>query len=181
MFTEFLRDQAFAIAWLGLMAAGWFGWSQESPKPNLRGWLGTGSVVGFLTATAFGILVWRNWATSTALEGRYWIFGLIVLIEAVLIGGGCIILARRKQKRWYGWWIGLCVALHFIPLAWVFEDWSYLALTLVQVAGLTLMLPTLKRGDYPTSRWACPWIALTFLAFALISATIFLIRYGYPL
>ena len=180
MLTEFVRDQAFAVAWLAVMAAGWFGWSQEDPKPRLRGWLGAGSVVGILLSIAFGIMVWRNWSTPTALEGRYWTFGLIVLAEAVLIGAGCIVLARRGQKRWYGWWIGLCVALHFLPLAWVFEDWSYLGLTVVQVIGLALMVPALQRGTYATSRWACSWIALTFLLFALASAIVFLLEHGYP-
>ena len=180
MLTESLRDQAFAIAWLSVMAAGWFGWSQEDPKPRLRGLLGAGSVLGLLLGIAFGILVWRNWDTPTALEGRYWVFGLVVLAEAVLIGGGCIVLARRKQTRWYGWWIAMCVALHFVPLAWVFGDWSYLVLTAVQVVGLILMVPTLRRGDYQTSRWACSWIAATFLLYSLVSAAIFLTKHGYP-
>lgn len=180
MLTDFLRDQAFAVAWLALMAAGWFGWAQEDPKPAWRGWLGAGSVIGFLIAIAFGILVWRNWSTPTELDGRYWVFGVIVLAEVLLIGGGCIVLARRRRTRWYGWWIGLCVALHFIPLAWVFEDWSYLLLTAVQVAGLLAMRPTLGRSDAATSRWACPWIGVTFLLYALISGVVFLARHGYP-
>lgn len=111
MFTDFLRDQAFAIAWLGLMASAWFGWSQEDPQPSLRAWLGAGSVLGMLTAGAFGVLVWRNWATETALEGKYWVFGALVLLEIVLIGG-CLWLAKRGMVRWYGWWIAACVALH---------------------------------------------------------------------
>lgn len=180
MITEFLRDQAFAIGWLAIMAAGWFGWAQEDPEPRLRGWLGAGSVLGLLLSVPFGLLVWRNWGTATALEGRYWVFGLVVLAEAVLIGAGCLVLARRGQRRWYGWWIGLCVALHFLPLAWVFGDWSYLILTAVQVAGLCAMVPLLRRGSYSTSRWACPWIAVTFLGYALVSATVLLIRHGYP-
>lgn len=180
MFTEYLRDQAFAIAWLAIMAAGWFGWAQEDPKPRLRGLLGAGSVVGLLLSIAFGILVWRNWSTPTALEGNYWIFGIIVLAEAVVIGAGCIVLARKKQTRWYGWWIGLCVALHFIPLAWLFEDWSYVALAVLQVGGLLLMLPALRRGEYATSRWACSWIAATFLLYAAVSGIVFLLKHGYP-
>ena len=180
MFTEFLRDQAFAIAWLSIMAAGWFGWSQEDPRPKLRGWLGAGSVLGIVLSGVFGVLVWRNWATPSALEGRYWVFGIIVLAEAVVIGAGCAVLAVRKQVRWYGWWIGLCVALHFVPLAWIFEDWSYIVLAVVQVAGLILMLPALRRGSYATSRWACSWIAATFLLYAIVSGAIFLIKYGYP-
>lgn len=180
MLTEFLRDQAFAIAWLALMAAGWFGWSQEEPRPRLRGALGAGSVVGVLVAVAFGIVVWRNWSTPTMLDGQYWVFGLVVLAEAVIIGAGCFVLARRRQSRWFGWWIGLCVALHFIPLAWVFGDWTYLGLAAVQVAGLLMMVSTLRRGTYATSRWACPWIALTFLLYAVLSGALFLFDYGYP-
>ncbi|GAA1559288.1 hypothetical protein GCM10009804_15140 [Kribbella hippodromi] len=98
MFTEFLRDQAFGIAWLSLMAAGWFGWSQEDPKPSLRGVLGAGSIIGTLLAIAFGILAWRHWSSPTALEGDYWVFGLIVLAEAVTIGGGCVVLGRRNSR-----------------------------------------------------------------------------------
>lgn len=180
MLTEFLRDQAFAIAWLSMMAAAWFGWGQEDPKPGLRGWLGAGSSIGLVLAAVFGILVARNWNTPTALEGNYWIFGVIVVAEVVLIGGGALVLARRHQQRWYGWWIALCVASHFIPLAGIFDDWSYYALAAVQVVGLMAMLPTLRRGDYPTSRWAAPWIGATFLLFASVSAILFLTKHGFP-
>ncbi|WP_147918761.1 hypothetical protein [Ruania zhangjianzhongii] len=180
MITDFLRDQAFAIAWLALMAAGWFGWAQEDPKPRLRGVWGAGSVAGFLLAIAFGLLVWQNWDTPSALDGRYWVFGVVVLAEILLIGGGCLVLARRGQSRWYGWWIGLCVALHFVPLAWVFADWSYLALTALQVLGLLAMRPALSRAEYATSRWTCPWIAATFLLYAGLSAVVFLLQHGYP-
>lgn len=180
MLTEFLRDQLFGTAWLALMAGGWFGWAQEDPKPRLRGLWGAGSVLGLLLAAAFGILVWRNWATDTALDGRYWVFGAIVAGEALLIGGGCLLLARQDRIRWYGWWIGLCVAVHFVALAWVFSDWSYLLLAAVQVVGLLALRPILARGEYATSRWASPWIAATFLCYAVISAVIVLARNGYP-
>lgn len=180
MLTDFLRDQAFAIAWLALMAAGWFGWAQEDPQPRLRGLLGAGSVVGVLVSVTFGIVVWRNWSTPTMLTGYYWVFGLVVLAEAVVIGAGCFVLARRRQSRWFAWWIALCVALHFIPLAWVFADWSYFVLAGVQVAGLLMMVPTLRRGTYSTSRWACPWIAATFLLYAVLSGLLLLFDYGYP-
>lgn len=180
MLTEFLRDQAFAIAWLSLMAAAWLGWAQEDPPAKLRGWLGAGSVISTLIAFGFAVVVWQNWSTPTALDGRYWVFGIIVAVEALLIGVGCLILARRHLSRWYAWWIGLCVALHFIPLAWLFNDWSYVVLALIQALGLVLLLPTLKRDDYPTSRWAAPWIGLTFLLFAAISAVLFLRQHGLP-
>lgn len=180
MLTDFLRDQAFAIAWLALIAGAWFGWAQEDPKPRLRPLLGAGSVIGFLLSIAFGLLVWRNWATPTALEGRYWLFGAVVLGEAILIGGGCLLLARRKQQRWTSWWVGFCVALHFVPLVWVFSDWSYLLLAVVQLGGLLAMAPMLARADYSTSRWAAPWVATTFLAYSAVSAALFLGAHGYP-
>ncbi|MFC0674352.1 hypothetical protein [Brachybacterium hainanense] len=180
MLTEFLRDQAFAIAWLAVMGAGWFGWAQEDPRPGLRPLWGAGSVLGLLLGTGFGLLVWRNWATATALDGRYGVFAAVVVAEVVLIGGGCLLLARRRLTRWYGWWIGLCVALHFVPLAWVFSDWSYLLLTAVQVLGLLAMLPVMRRTEHATSRWACPWIAGTFLLYAALSAGLFLAEHGYP-
>lgn len=72
------------------------------------------------------------------------------------------------------------MALHFVALVWVFEDWSYLVLTIVQVIGLALMVPVLRRGMYQTSRWACPWIAVTFLLFAIVSGIDFLVKHGYP-
>lgn len=180
MITDYLRDQAFVVAWLALMASAWFGWAQEAPHPRLRLPLGIGSVVSLVVSIAFGLLVWRNWGGETALEGRYWVFGVIVALEAVVIGAGCLILARRGLQRWFGWWIALCVALHFLPLAWVFSDWAYLALTAVQVIGLIALLPLLRRGSHPTSRWACPWVGVTFLLYALVSGSLFLAEYGYP-
>ncbi|GAA1559291.1 hypothetical protein GCM10009804_15150 [Kribbella hippodromi] len=72
------------------------------------------------------------------------------------------------------------MAIHFIPLAVIFGDWSYFVLCLVQVTGLVLMIRVLRRAEYATSRWACPWIAATFLLFALVSAIVFLLRHGYP-
>lgn len=180
MLTEFLRDQAFAIAWLALIAGAWFGWSQEDPKQRFRPLLGAASVFSFLLSTAFFLLVWRNWQTPTALEGRYWIFGVVVLVEALLIGVGCIVLLRRRDSRWICWWVGLCVALHFIPLAWVFSDWSYLLLAAVQTIGLLVMRPALARASHTTSKWAGPWMAGTFFTYSLVSAIIFLLRYGYP-
>lgn len=180
MFTEFLRDQAFAIMWLAFVGAGWFGWAQEDPKPRTRGLLAAGAILAVLVAIPFSALVGTNWLTPSALEGRYWIFGVVVLTECLVIGAGCFILARRRQQRWYGWWIGMCVGVHFLPLAWVFTDWSYVVLTVIIVAGLIVMFRPLQRAEYQTSRWACPWVASMFVLYSIVSGAIFLIRYGYP-
>lgn len=180
MFTEFLRDQAFAIMWLAFVGAGWFGWAQEDPRPRTRWLLTVGSVLAVLVAIPFSAVVGLNWQTASALEGRYWIFGVVVLVECLVIGAGCFVLARRQQQRWYGWWIGLCVGAHFLPLAWVFTDWSYVVLTVVIVVGLIAMFRPLQRGEYQTSRLACPWVASMFLLYSIVSGIIFLVRYGYP-
>ena len=179
MLTEYLRDHAFAVMWLALMSGAWLGWSQEEPKPRWRPWLGAGSVIGLLSAFAFAALVWRNWDTPTALNGQYWMFGLLVVIEVAFIGIGCFVLARRGASRWFAWWAAVGVALHFVPLAWLFGDWSYAVLTVVQLAGLFALLPRLSRDDHPTSRWAAPWMGWTFLAFAAVSGVVFIARHGY--
>lgn len=181
MITEFMRDQAFAIALFGVMTCVWFGMAQEDPAPKSRLPLWVGSAVGLTLAAAFGVIVGRNWNTPSALgDDNWWVFGAIFIVMSMFIGGGAIYLKVRKRYRWFGWWIALCVAVHFAPLVWVFKDWSYLALAAVQVTGLTLMVPRLQRAEYETSRLACAWLGITFLAYALASAIVFLVRYGYP-
>jgi hypothetical protein len=181
LITEFLRDQAFTITFFGVMAVVWFGMAQEDPAPRSRLPLWAGSAVGLLMAAAFGVVFGRNWDTPSALDSDvWWVFGVTFIVMSLFIGGGAIFLKIRKRYRWFGWWIALCVAVHFAPLVWVFEDWSYLALSAVQVAGLVLMFPRLKRAEYETSRLACSWLGVTFLAYSVVSAIVFFARYGYP-
>lgn len=106
-------------------------------------------------AVAFGVVVGRNWDTPSALDKDvWWVFGGTFVVMSLFIGSGAIVLKIRDHYRWFGWWIGLCVAVHFAPLVWVFDDWSYLILSVVQVAGLVVMLPgsgepSMKRADGP--------------------------------
>jgi len=117
VFTDFIRDHAFTIAWFGLMAFVWFGWGQEDPPPAWRSWLGAGSVMGLLLAGLFGYGVFARWSEGSALEGRYPWFGLVVGLEVLLAVVGCLFLHRRGKGRWMAWWVALVVALHFVPLA----------------------------------------------------------------
>lgn len=180
MLTEFARDHAFTIGWFGLMTMVWLGWAQEDPPASWRGRLGAGSVLGIVLAGIFGSAVVVRWGERSALEGTYHWFGVIVGLEVLVAGIGCLILARRGQSRWMAWWVALIVALHFAPLACFLRDPSLLILTLVQVVELVLLIPRLRGEEHPTSRLVGPVMGATLLLFAVISAVIFLLRVGSP-
>ena len=174
MLTEFLRDHAFTIAWFGLMAFVWLGWSQEAPPTWMRPILGLGSILGLGLAVWFGIQVARNWSEPSALEGRYHWFGVLVLAEVLAAGIGCLVLARRKKGRWMAWWVALVVALHFIPLSFLLADATINVLGVLQAAVLLGLVPVLRRGDRPTSRVAGPVMGFSLLAYAVVSAIVYL-------
>ncbi|RRJ86463.1 hypothetical protein EG850_08960 [Gulosibacter macacae] len=180
MLTEFIRDHAFTAAWFGLMTGVWLGWAQEDPPQRWRPWLGAGSVIGLAIAGAFGYSVVRNWATASALEGKYQWFGVLVAAEVVAAGIGCLLLARRGQGRWMAWWVAIVVALHFIPLAFMLEDASHAVLGLVQLVLLALIYPRLRRESRTTSAWTGAVMGGALLLFAVISAVMFFVRHGTP-
>ncbi|MDN5726177.1 MAG: hypothetical protein L0G99_09645 [Propionibacteriales bacterium] len=176
MLTEFVRDHAFTIAWFGLMAFVWFGWGQEDAPRSWRWRLGVGSVLGVILAGIFGYLVARHWADGSAMVGREALFGWLVGAELLLAGVGCFVLWRRRLNRWMAWWVGLVVAFHFIPLAFILDDLSLIGLGVLQAVGLVMLLPRLRNGDGPTSRLVGPVMGGTLLIFALVSVATFLIK-----
>lgn len=180
MLTDFVRDHAFTIAWFGLMAFVWFGWSQEDPPRSWRWKLGLGSALGAALAGIFGFSVARHWDSGSALEGRYEWFGLLVLAEVVAAAAGAVYLARKKRSRWIAWWVGLVVALHFFPLAFLLEDLSLVLLGTAQTGGLLMLVRPLQRTKLATSRLVGPLMGVTLLAFGLMSATLFLAGVGSP-
>ncbi|WP_203568412.1 hypothetical protein [Aestuariimicrobium ganziense] len=180
MLTELLRDQTFTIAWFGLMTGAWLGWGQEDPPEPWRWKLGAGSVVGLVIAGLFGYALVTRWNSATALEGKYWWFGLVVALEVIVAGVGCLVLARRGQSRWLAWWVALIVALHFLPLAFFLRDLSLAALAIIQTIGLLVLLPRLRRNTHPTSRLVGPVMGATLLLFAIASAILFGVRHGTP-
>ena len=180
MFTEFARHHAFTIAWFGLMTMVWFGWGQEDPPQRWRWRLGVGSALGVVLAGLFGYGVFMRWDEGSALEGRYGLFGILVLLEVAVAGAGCLVLWRRQQSRWMAWWVAAIVAVHFIGLAFLLNDWSLAALGGVQLVALVAVRPRLKSGDWPTSRLGGPVMGTSLLVFALLSAAIFLAGVGLP-
>ena len=180
MITDFVRDHAFTIAWLGLMAFVWFGWGQEDPPPTWRWRLGLGSGVGVVLAGVFGSSVAAHWSDGSVLEGRYHWFGLLVAIEVLAAGLGCLVLARRRATRWMAWWVAMVVALHFVPLAVLLDDWSLAVLGSIQVLFLAVLVPRLRRATGVTSRLVGPVMGGTLLAFAVVSLVVFLTTTGSP-
>ena len=67
--------------------------------------------------------------------------------------------------------LALVVALHFLPLAALLQDWSLAIAGLIQTVGLGVLWKRLSADDgVPTSQWADPWMGVTRLRFALVSA-----------
>ncbi|MCI2264249.1 hypothetical protein [Sediminivirga luteola] len=180
MLTDFVRDHAFTIAWFGLMAFVWFGWGQEDPPRSWRWKLGLGSAAGAALAGGFGFSVARHWDSGSALEGRYEWFGLLVLAEVLAAAAGAVYLIRKKRSRWIAWWVGLVVALHFVPLALLLADLSLVLLGAIQTAGLLLLVRPLRHQKQATSRLVGPLMGLTLLAFGLVSAMLFIAGEGSP-
>lgn len=176
MTTEFLRDHAFTTAWFGLMTFVWLGWAQEDPGPVRRWLLGVGSVVGIALAGGFGVLVARHWDTPSALDGRYAWMGVVVAAEVVAAGVGCWLLARRGAGRWMAWWVGLVVALHFLPLAALLDHGAIAVVGVIQSIGLVGALPRLRSVAWPTSRAVGPWMGGTLLAASLAGAVTYALR-----
>lgn len=180
LFGEFAPDHAFTIGWFGLMTMVWLGWAQEDPPGPWRWRLGVGSALGLVLAGVFGYAVAHRWGDGSALDGRFHWFGLLVLAEVVAAGVGCFVLWRRGQGRWMAWWVAVVVGAHFVPLAFLLDDWALLVLALVQLAVLAALVPRLKAGAGTTSRLVGPVMGMTFLAFALVSVPVFLDRAGAP-
>lgn len=174
MITDFARDQLFTIAWFGLMAFAWLGWAQEDPPASWRLRLGLGSVAGLCLAIGFGIGVVSNWSTPTALDDQYHWFGLLGLVELVAAGVGCLVLARRRCSHLMAWWVALVVASHFVPLAWLLNDPTIALIGVAQGALLLWIRPRLRQSREPSSRWVGPIMGVSLLAFALLSACVFL-------
>jgi uncharacterized membrane protein len=170
MITDFLRDALFTTAWSGLMTGVWLGWAQEAPPRRLRPWLIAGSVVGLVLAVGFGVAVGLNWSSPSALEGRYQWFGMLVGAEGLAAGLGCGLLAQRGRQRWMAWWVGLVVAAHFVPLAFLLSDLSIAVVGVLQVVALLALLPSLRKADNPTSATVGPVMGFSLLTYGLVTA-----------
>ncbi len=171
-----VRDALYTTAWFGLMTMVWFGWAQEAPRRAVHVPLVVGSVLGVALAIGFGVLTARHWGDPTALEGRYAAFGIIVGAEFVLAGAGGAVLGLTGHGRWTAWWVAVVVAAHFVSLAWLLHGPSLAVLGLLQLLALGAIVPVLRGGEEPTSRWVGPVMGLTILLYAVIGGAAVLRR-----
>jgi hypothetical protein len=73
------------------------------------------------------------------------------------------------------WWVALVVAVHFIPLGLLLEDWTVVAFGLLQGAGLWWLLHRLRAGEGPTSGVVGPFMGFSLLGYACLSAVVYLV------
>ncbi|RKS10801.1 hypothetical protein DFP74_6583 [Nocardiopsis sp. Huas11] len=178
--TEYVRDHAFTVAWFGLMSMVWFGWGQEDPPGPWRWRLGVASVLGIALAGLFGVATALSWSGESALDGRYHWFGVLVGVEVIAAGLGCLLFARSGNGRWMAWWVAVIVASHFLPLAVLLDDVSIAAVGVVQGIALALLVPRLRRSEVTTSRYVGPVMGVVLLGFAAVSAALFVAESGLP-
>ena len=81
----------------------------------------------------------------------------------------------RDHSFTIAWWVALVVALHFVPLGILLQDGTVVALGLSQALALAAIVPLLRRAQYRTSRVAGPLMGFSLLAYAVISAVVFLL------
>lgn len=130
----------------------------------------SGSVIRLALAVGFGITDGMNWGSQSAFDGKYQWFGVLVGVEGLAAGLGCALLAQRGRERWMAWWVGLVVAAHFVPLAFLLSDLSIGVVGVLQVVVLVVLLPRLRRADTPTSATVGPVMGYSLPAYALATA-----------
>lgn len=180
MLSEFLRDHAFSIAWMGLMAMVWCGWGLEDPPSSWRWKLGVGCALGLVFTALFTFTVVQHWESSSSLDGREFLFGVLVGAEVVFALLGVLVLVRIDRRRWIAWWIAIVVAVHFVPMAFLLEDIAYAILGLIQTIVLILLISRLRDSEGTTSRLVGPVMGGSIMGFVLVSTVLFLVRHGLP-
>lgn len=128
----------------------------------------------------FGSAVVVRWDQGSALEGREAWFGILVGVEVLAAGLGCLALRWKDRGRWMAWWVAVVVAAHFIPLAVLLDDLSLLALAAIQIALLVALRGRLKASEVTTSRLAGPAMGASLLGFACVSVVVFAFSEGSP-
>lgn len=147
-FTPLLRDLIMTGVIFGTMAFAWFGWGQEGPPERWRPFLGAGSALSAMVAIGSGFLAARHWGAPTVFDGpRAGItYGVAVAIEVVICLIGALILRQRGLGKYAPVWICAVVAVHFIPLIFLFHNPMLIFPTIAMAAVASLAWRVGRRG-----------------------------------
>jgi hypothetical protein len=166
--APFTQDLAVCAAIFGVAAFVWFGWAQEAPPERWRLPLGVGSALGLLLAVVGGLLAWRVWGTGMAMadpQARQ-AFGIVSGVEFGAAGLGAAALALTKRPQWIASWIAFVVGVHFVPLAYLFDDPGMLALAVVIVLAVGAGVLVHRRTGLAPSAVTGVGTGLAFVVFA---------------
>lgn len=168
METVNIRDFAMYAAIFGVFAFAWFGWAQENPPQWLRPWLGVGSGLGAILAGIGGYLAYTQWDASSALAkaGAYETFGIIVVTECLLSLVGALALIKMHKQHLVAAWVAFVVAIHFVPLAFIFDDWWLHVLAGLIIAVVLFSQQISKRLRFELNTSVCLITAVILLVFA---------------
>lgn len=146
--------------------AGWFGWSQAA-EPH---YLHAVSNIGFVVAIAlcvFAVYTLARAGRSSRTDGagdddagwsaqtrrRY---RITVLIEFASIAAGAVALNSLKHPSWIPVWTSIVVAVHFYPLADVFQASEMKRLAVGMLAVTALALAVVAAGArVPVGSFTC--------------------------
>lgn len=178
MELTYLRDYAMYAAIFGMFASAWFGWAQENPPERWRPFLGVGSIASLIVAGIGVYTAIKSWGLGSALEtnNSYAIFGVVVGIEVALILVGSLYLMKTKRSAFVSSWIAFVVAIHFAPLAYLFEDMWLWLLTILAVIASLLPLFIHKSLRLTSVTLTGVFMGLTLLVFALRGLILFFVN-----
>lgn len=116
-----------------------------------------------------------HWRSPSALVGKeaYITFGVIVATECLFAGVGAALLAKKKKPAYIPAWIAFVVGVHFLPLAWLFNDpWLY-ALTALASGAPVAAVAISRKTKVAISALTGLFMGLTLLAFGLRGLYVF--------
>lgn len=173
-----IRDLAAYSAIFGFFAFAWFGWAQENPPEKLRPLLGALSILSAVIAGLGGYLLYTNYSADSSLQtdGDYMIFGVIVALELILSALGSLVLIKTNRSAYVASWISLVVAVHFIPLVFIFNDpWLYLLAGAIIVCVFASLKPMVRMNLKPNT-FICIATGAIVLLFAVRGLALFFLE-----
>lgn len=168
---EYIRDYTMAAAILGLFSFVWFGWAQERPRKSWRVYLGIGSTLGIIVSAAGIYLSITHWNGASILheQSNFTYYIIFVAIEFTVAAVISAVLLIKKHSDYVAPWIAFVVGVHFFPLSFVFDDFTYNILGgLITVVSL-ISLPLSKRLDVANSAVTGIGTGVSLFLFALFN------------